>query len=506
MKKPLPLRWIATGVLLLLMLGLAAFGFLRSADRACDLYVRRMAAVMWIAAGAVGLAALHRRRMKPETLFLLCGAVIGVCFLFCVSPLGVPDEAEHYNTSLWQATALLGHAGETDAAYLSTDDMYPGVTTFVTFNAQFEKLFTEPLTGVTETFSHGWAAYPLEYAPQTLGTVLGLLLGANRWQLYLWGMVFNLAFYLGITWLAIRRVPTGKPLLAVVALMPMALHQAASFSYDSFINAMAFLFLAEVLRCALGHGRLTGRQLAPVLVTGLLLAPAKAVYALMLALFLLIPRERFGGLRRKLLWAAGLCAAALLLILFTYRDWLGAQLTATAATAAETNYGRYTLDLLLAQPLTAARLILVSLNQFLLGDYLLTMVGSLLGASNITVSTAYVMLYLLLLVFAALVPSKEDVRLAPTVRVTGAAVSLGVILAVLCTMLIGWTPVDLGYIAGVQGRYFIPIAALLALSLRPSFVEGSRDLTKPLCLTALLADTLVVWSLLSSIVATQPAV
>ena len=42
-------------------------------------------------------------------------------------------------------------------------------------------------------------------------------------------------------------MPIGKVTMFIVALLPMTLQQATSFSYDAIINALAFLYTAYCL-------------------------------------------------------------------------------------------------------------------------------------------------------------------------------------------------------------------------------------------------------------------
>ncbi|MFT4007092.1 MAG: DUF2142 domain-containing protein [Lacrimispora sp.] len=49
---------------------------------------------------------------------------------------------------------------------------------------------------------------------------------------------------------------------------------------------------------------------------------------------------------------------------------------------------------------------------------------------------------------------------------------------VLTSMLLGWTPRNLDYITGVQGRYFIPLLPLVLLTLFDKRLTVSLDLRK----------------------------
>jgi hypothetical protein len=57
----------------------------------------------------------------------------------------------------------------------------------------------------------------------------------------------GLMVYVAGAWLAIRLLPTGRWILTVLALAPMALFQAATFNADGFTNVASFLFIGTVL-------------------------------------------------------------------------------------------------------------------------------------------------------------------------------------------------------------------------------------------------------------------
>jgi uncharacterized membrane protein len=83
---------------------------------------------------------------------------------------------------------------------------------------------------------------------------------------------------------------------------PMCLAQAASISADATVNAVCFLFVAVVVRCAMQSGRIGVGQLIAVTICGAAAGLVKTAYFPLTILFLLIPVGRFES--RKKYWIA----------------------------------------------------------------------------------------------------------------------------------------------------------------------------------------------------------
>ena len=60
----------------------------------------------------------------------------------------------------------------------------------------------------------------------------------------LMGRLFNLLTYVMLGFFAIRFIPCYKNLLAMLAVMPLSIYQAASLSQDAVLNGFGFLFIA----------------------------------------------------------------------------------------------------------------------------------------------------------------------------------------------------------------------------------------------------------------------
>jgi hypothetical protein len=109
------------------------------------------------------------------------------------------------------------------------------------------------------------------------------------------GRFTELAFYLTVVFVAIRRAPRARWALCLAALLPVAMFQANSVSPDAFTTAMAILVLSSALRVIDREpGKLPRRVVVEALVLSMVLALAKPTYAVVALVYLvpLLDRER----------------------------------------------------------------------------------------------------------------------------------------------------------------------------------------------------------------------
>ena len=132
------------------------------------------------------------------------------------------------------------------------------------------RMLWEPISKTTREQATSAASYPaVGYLPQATGIEIARVQGHPLLALYL-GRIGNLVAAVVLVFFAIRIAPFGKPLLALVALLPMFVFQTAGLSPDVLVLSGCLLFLALVLRYA-REDRLNRRELGLLAVVGVLL-------------------------------------------------------------------------------------------------------------------------------------------------------------------------------------------------------------------------------------------
>jgi hypothetical protein len=150
---------------------------------------------------------------------------------------------------------------------------------------------------------------PVAYLPEVVGYGVGRIVSGALLGVWL-ARLAGLAAYLAVCWLALRIAPSGRPLLFFVALTPTSMTLAANLSADPMAISFALLVVATVLRLrqpldtdADAHTH-TGRLLATLAVSLVLLGLSKDLYWPFALVLLLVPAERFRTAAKRVAYIA----------------------------------------------------------------------------------------------------------------------------------------------------------------------------------------------------------
>jgi uncharacterized membrane protein len=242
--------------------------------------------------------------------YLVAAIVLGVGYAMLVPPRQVPDEAYHFVRAygVSEGHCLAGPTVPTPVT-LQFDgrfDEHMEVRDLArtTALAEVRKLLQQPMnpSRTDPVYAKNVDVYScIPYLPAAAAIAAVRAAGGSMLAALYAARLLSLLVATLVTWYALRLLPTGRPLMAAVALLPMTLQQAASPSADSLSNAVAFLLVAAIVRLALDETivRIGPRMMAAL---GALLV-ALALTKLNIFLFLpavAIPSTKFGGRARKL--------------------------------------------------------------------------------------------------------------------------------------------------------------------------------------------------------------
>ncbi len=471
-----------------------------------------------LAAVALGWLFCREGSGSLERIYPAAGLLLGLLYLLVLPPLSAPDEISHYISAYQLSSRMLGQPsndiygrvlvrnqdawiGDMEGIYEYVADengnlqVVPessdgSVVLGETLDESVYEIFhelgaggqygSERLRELGEGFSSTMhppvVTTPFAYVPQALGIGLARLLGLGSVILLYLGRLGNLLFFVGMTWLAMRRLPFGKEVLFGVALLPMTLHLSASFSYDVMIMACIFCLTAICLDLAFQKERVTWQDVAVLMVLMAVSGPCKMVYAVMMGLCLLIPVRKFGGWGRWALSAlavGGAWAVAMYLV--------NSQTIATYATETESyvqwaGEPGYSLTLLLHQPVQAVRMFYQTIL-WQAAYYHQTMIGAYLGNLDPVLDVPYllVLLFMAGLLVLSMKKPGESLALNGGRRIWVGVLCAGCAAATMLSMLIAWTPLSSNVINGVQGRYFLPFLPVLLMSWKNDLAVLTRN-------------------------------
>lgn len=257
-------------------------------------------------------------------------AALGLAWSLITPPMAAPDEYTHLAGAYSMASRMMGQPGvETgydnwgkgtytlpmrscDAPYMRNKSGEVGVF-------GYKQILDHPggfgnsgqLTERVDVVAPS-NPLPAQYLPQALGILLARLLGLGFYPMLWMSRLFSVACYTALTALAVKIAPQGsKEIFGAAALLPMGLSLAGSFSADTTVLGMAFLFTALCVSAMTEKKQGSIGRCAALLVLAALLAPAKAIYLGMVTLVFPIGAEQLGGKLRSRIFKALVCVAAL---------------------------------------------------------------------------------------------------------------------------------------------------------------------------------------------------
>ena len=243
------------------------------------------------------------KKVKITTAFVVFSLVIGFAFSIYTPLKGSPDEYVHITTAYHKSNEILGVENsynysdgtllmrQCDAGKYTEPAKYNAFEIQEIYEGVFSKAAKTELVPVKARI-HDTAFGPLFWA-QAMGITAARLLGLGFVPMIVLGRLANLAVYTALIWLAIKVMPIHKNTLAVLALTPIPLQLAGSFTYDTLVIALCFLFTAFVFKCAYQKEKMTVKEVAVLAVLAALIAPCKIVYITIIALCFIIPISKF---------------------------------------------------------------------------------------------------------------------------------------------------------------------------------------------------------------------
>ena len=342
--------------------------------------------------------------------FAAIALFFGLALVYATPPFHAPDEAGHF----WRADALaLGywippmHHGHPSAMIpRGIEQLWYGRDT--------------PLELDHRVLVHFPAYYtPLLHLPQAFACFVGHRLDLRPIAILHLGRICNLVVFIALMAIAMRASPPLALPVAVVGLLPMSLHLAASFSPDAMTIAIATLLTATMSTTF-----------------SALIAFVKPVY------FPIVFMTR--RVRAYVACSLSLIVTALLLRRTFYADRPGAFVDPAAQ-----------LRGIAHAPFTFIAIVI--------GDYARhapryaeELVGRL-GSLDVALPRIVILMLIAVVIAVALT---NDVRFTAKERALAALSIATSMLLISTSQYLNWTPPHARFIDGVQGRYFLPLLPL----------------------------------------------
>jgi len=242
-------------------------------------------------------------RLHPSEVFVVAALLtFGTLFALMI-PLGAGWDEETHQIRVWELAHLRFVPNEVSRNELP----YPAIYWNLSYRRQlivrpaesgfWARYGAEPIDG--QGYLYAGAETRSLYSPPTLlpytlvMRYLGLKFNLSALTVFYASRLAGLAAYTLLAWLAVRLVPYGKWTVAVVALAPTAVFQAASIGADPVSNGVAIVFIAGCL-AASARGSVGWKEWMGLVALSIALFWAKGNLALVAILpFLVLPPSSF---------------------------------------------------------------------------------------------------------------------------------------------------------------------------------------------------------------------
>lgn len=403
--------------------------------------------------------------------YLIIAGLFGLLFLIFTPPFQAPDEQLHF----FRAYEISdGHIIEKkDNA--SVGDWLPRslVTTVTELMGDIPKNPDKKITAqkiisflslplnrsdvVFVSFPSTAFYSPVPYLPQVIGISIGKLFNLSPLILMYLGRLVNLIIWIFLVWLSMYLVPVGKRIWFLLALMPMAVFQAASLSADVLTITLSWLVIVLYLRYALANKNesiITGRRALGLIFLSVLLAHAKQSYFLLGFLFLFLPMRKFENKKVYFWFIGGLIVAVLGTSLIWSNLVKDLYLPVKAGVSVNTQ-----MSFIFKNPIHYISILIPSLihNGVF---YLETFAGRRLGWHETVLPWFLVIPYYIILFLSFLWRPIQDKIIVIKQKILFGLTFVAITILIMTSMYLAFTKPGASIIDGVQGRYLIPIAPL----------------------------------------------
>lgn len=425
------------------------------------------------------------KSIKPEWLFLIIYVIMGLIAFVSIPVMRVPDEPAHYlrayEVSDGHMVSIAGTTANAAAGNYLPKGLLPNKLDVRKLNwhnfSELSELSVDYDSRKFYGFSNTALYSPINYFPQATGIAIFRHLTDSSIALAYAARIFNWLFAGVCIFFALRLMPRFKFLLLAVMILPMSLHQFNSLSADASLLALAALYLALVLHLRDKNEGIERWELLLLYAVGIGLSLTKLVYLPLVLLAVLIPRRIFSSPKAWLFSLAGLFILTGGLNLL----WLHESAGLLVATHKADTDPAGQMAFILSDPVGYVSILLNSAYH-LTKPLIHTMLGISLGWLDVPINKWIIRLCGLMVLIVPFMEVGHRNSFDNALKETGLALReralmLGIVLIIIVLMAtalyLQWTPYKQGLVAGLQGRYYLPLLLPVIIAIMPE-LKGWR--------------------------------
>ena len=406
-----------------------------------------------------------KENVKLEKLYLWIAIPIGI--VMCLNtPLGkIPDEDDHTKKAMAIAQGNLFSVADEDGN--ATDMINAKVSELVsrstqTYEQSWNKITIPETEEKVEMRYTTMALYaPVCHTPQAVGIILARLFGLGITGQCYTGRVVNFALAITLIYYAIKLMPFKKYLLMYLMLLPVAFNVLPTMSSDALIIGISSFYIAYILHLKYNDDvkELRMKTKITLIVTTIIISLCKIVYVPLCLLLFILPKEKFGSLKKKNIFVIILIIVAAILNL--------AWLVYCSRFLIEFNGGvnsKEQVMFILTHPIQYLIILFRTIN-FHFNTYYAGLAGDALGTYSVKASELFIFSTIVItsILFLSNRVDEKKIKIDLLTRIICTIIFFGIVVLIYTSVYVQWTPVKNVFINGVQPRYFLPILILVAI-------------------------------------------
>lgn len=300
--------------------------------------------------------------------------------------------------------------------------------------------------------------HPIQYMPQVIGTFIADIFTDRPFILMYAARLANMIFSFIILYFSIKIIPFGKKIMLLLTCIPVAASGFASMSPDAMTISMSYLFISYVLKIFNDKDRkIKWQEKIALALIGMVVALCKIVYVPLVALILILPREKYNTRKEQIVTNVIIIGAAIITNLL----WL--QFSSQYLVEYRDGNSLAQLNKIFENPFEYMQNLLYTIN-LNLRTYLEQLFGLGVGADlHIALYTTLPIIIFTIYMFLSITDRELKDKFNMYQKTIIWLILLAIIGLIFTSLYIQWTPTSFKVIAGVQGRYFLPILPLVSI-------------------------------------------
>ena len=308
----------------------------------------------------------------------------------------------------------------------------------------------------------------LVYLPQSIGILISRKTGLGFGALFYVGKITNLLFYILIFGFGIKKCNLTKYILFVIGLQPTSVFLAASYSYDPFVISLVSVGMAFLFEEFICDSKVNANRLIIGLICVVVGTLSKRIYIPLLAIVFLYNSNKFKSKKQRVVFNIIILMIISVVMSTFVAPTLGSAINGTViagdARGGATSVSEQLL-FIINNPFEYARILFTCWGKTLFSYLFGTNVNFAyytFSKSVVWADIVYVILFWSTALTANSYIGKNVTHKIKTYKGFTVIMVLGVMYLIWTALYLSFTPVGLGYINGVQPRYYIPLLLLIA--------------------------------------------